>query len=346
MRLSHCEDDSVTIMYDFSPQSVTQQADVLLTQLQAAIAECQEYVYLLIDREALPEDVMHPFIGALVDQRPVPVTLPHRNLSMDRHPWLIPLDLTQATHQALLVSSVRHALEEQHPDRLCNGGGRAVCGWLTSPFDTAVVTKQLGHTAIQRLISGQQILLRYYDPAIHSVLWSHLDDLQRERWLGVLSGWHYLNGDGSLVSHDHSPSPYPYMTFSLMVNPQDEIHISQTGKIVCVLERYRQAHINKPRHDEATAVTIIRRALKRAQQLHGFDNDTDQQALALDCLRLHPELDMHPRMKILLSPREREQGTDYATCTGALSDRDWQLLCHDLNTEETNASASDARSPV
>ncbi|SUG56320.1 Uncharacterised protein [Salmonella enterica subsp. diarizonae] len=35
-------------------------------------------------------------------------------------------------------------------------------------------------------------------------------------------------------------------------------------------------------------------ALKRAQQLHGFDNDTDQQALALDCLRLHPELDMHP----------------------------------------------------
>ncbi|EBP4001811.1 hypothetical protein S301_24915 [Salmonella enterica subsp. enterica] len=276
----------MTIMYDFSPQAVTQQADVLLTQVQAAITERQEYVYLLIDREALPEDMMHPFICALMDQRPVPVTLPHRNLSMDRHPWLIPLDLTQATHHALLESSIRHALEEQHPDRLYNGGGRAVCGW------------------------------------------------------------HYPDGDGRLVSHDHSPSPYPYMTFSLMVNPEDEIHISQTGKIVRVLEHYRQAHINKPRHDEATAVTIIRRALKRAQQLHGFDNDTDQQALALDCLRLHPELDMHPRMKILLSPREWEPDTDYAICTGALSDRDWQQLCHDLNTEETNASASDARSPV
>ncbi|MCK1967920.1 DUF4123 domain-containing protein [Franconibacter sp. IITDAS19] len=333
-------------MYDFSPQSVTQQADVLLTQLQAAIAECQEYAYLLIDREALPEDVMHPFICALVDQRPVPVTLPHRNLSMDRHPWLIPLDLTQATHQALLVSSVRHALEEQHPDRLCNGGGRAVCGWLTSPFDTAVMTKQLGHTAIQRLISGQQILLRYYDPAIHGILWPQLDDVQHERWLGVLSGWHTLDGDGRLVSHSHSASPYPYMTFSLMISPEDEIHISQTGNVVRVLERYRQAYISASRHDETTTITITHRALKRAQQLHGFDNDTDKQALALDCLRLHPELDKHPRMKILLSPREREPGTDYATCTGALSDRDWQLLCHDLNTEETNASASDARSPV
>ncbi|OHF77271.1 hypothetical protein A7T28_24245 [Salmonella enterica subsp. diarizonae serovar 60:r:e,n,x,z15] len=238
------------------------------------------------------------------------------------------------------------ALDEIHPDKLCRKMGRAVCGWLTSPHPIDDVAKQLGHPAIQRLISGQQILLRYYDPAIHGILWPQLDDVQHERWLGVLSGWHYPDGDGRLVSHDHSPSPNPYMTFSLMVNPEDEIHISQTGKIVRVLEHYRQAHINKPRHDEATAVTIIRRALKRAQQLHGFDNDTDQQALALDCLRLHPELDMHPRMKILLSPREREPDTDYAICTGALSDRDWQQLCHDLNTEETNASASDARSPV
>ncbi|HIA0779933.1 TPA: hypothetical protein ACWOXG_004798 [Salmonella enterica subsp. enterica] len=46
----------MTIMYDFSPQAVTQQADVLLTQVQAAITERQEYVYLLIDREALPEE--------------------------------------------------------------------------------------------------------------------------------------------------------------------------------------------------------------------------------------------------------------------------------------------------
>ena len=346
MRLNHCEDDSVTITYDFSPQAAAQQADVSLTQLQAAITERQEYVYLLIDREALPEDVMHPFIRALVDQRPVPVTLPHRKLSADRHPWLIKLDLTQASHHHQLANSVRHALEELHPDRLCSGGGRAVCGWLTSPYETAVVAKQLGHTAIQRLISGQQTLLRYYDPVIHSILWPQLNNLQHERWLGVLSGWHTLDGDGRLVSHCHSASPYPCMTFSLMISPEDEIHISQTGNVVRVLERYRQAHINKPRHDDASAITITRRALKRAQQLHGFDNDTDQQALALDCLRLHPELDMHPRMKILLSPREREPDTDYATCTGALSDRDWQQLCHDLNTEETNASASDARSPV
>lgn len=343
---SHCEDKPVTIMYDFSPQAATQQAEVLLTQLRAAIAECQGYVYLLIDREALPEDVTHPFITALVDLCPVPVMLPHRKLTMDRSPWLIKLDLLQPVHNALLVLSVFHAQEEQHPDRLCNGGGRAVCGWLTSPYDTTAVTKQLGHTAIQSLVSGQQILLRYYDPAIHSALWPQLSDLQRERWLGALSGWHYLDGDGQLVSHCHMASPYTLMTFSLMLSPEEEPRIALSGKICRTLEHYRQVQINQPRHDEATALPIIRDALSRAQHLHGFTSEADQQELALDCLRLHPQLDTHPRMKILLSPREREPDTDYATCVATLSERDWQRICHDLNTEETNASVSDARSPV
>ncbi|ECK6867971.1 hypothetical protein R4U18_001622 [Salmonella enterica] len=44
----------MTIMYDFSPQAVTQQADVLLTQVQAAITERQEYVYLLIRHNWTP----------------------------------------------------------------------------------------------------------------------------------------------------------------------------------------------------------------------------------------------------------------------------------------------------
>jgi len=326
--------NTMTTIYDFSPQSVAQQAEALLTRLRALAAEKQQNLYLLIDWEALPEDVMHPFITALVEQRPVPVKLPHHKLTADRQPWLIKLNLLQPAHHTLLALSTRHALEEQHPDRLCNGGGRAVCGWLTSPYDTNDVAKQLGHTAIQSLVSGQQILLRYYDPAIHGILWPQLNDLQHERWLGVLSGWHYLDGDGQLVSHCHSPSAYPYMTFSLMVSPEDEIHISQTGKIVSVLERYRQAQINQSRHDDITAITIVREALLRAQHLHGFDNDIDQQALALDCLRLHPRLDTHPRMQILLSPRERESETDYAACVAALSVRDWQAICLNLDAAD------------
>lgn len=330
----------MTTNFDFSPETVTKQVEALLTRLRAAIAERQEQVYLLIDREALPEDVADPFTCALVEQRPVPVMLPHRKLAMSSCPWLIKFDPEQTAHHALLVHSVFHALEELHPNRLREGAGRAVCGWLTSPYDTAVVAKQLGHTAIQRLISGQQILLRYYDPAIHSILWSQLDDVQRERWLGVISGWYYPDGDGQLVSHRHSPAPYAYMTFSLMLSPEDEPHINQAGKIGRVLERYRQNQISQPRHDESTAIPIIREALNRAVQLHGFSDEISQQALALDCLRLHPRLDTHLRMRDLLSPRERPLGADYAACVSALSESGWKQICLDLNTDP----AVDARS--
>ncbi|EOC0416798.1 DUF4123 domain-containing protein [Cronobacter malonaticus] len=330
----------MTIMYDFSPQTVAQQTEALLNRLRSLVAEEQENLYLLIDREALPDDVTHPFTRALVDQRPVPVTLPHRKLAMNSYPWLVRFDLTQSTHHALLVNSIRHALQEQHPDRLCNGGGRAVCGWLTSPYDTAVAVKQLGHTAIQRLVSGQQILLRYYDPAIHHILWAQLDNLQRDRWLGGLSGWHFLNGDGQLVSHCHTASPYPLMTFSLMLSPEDEDGIRQAGDIVRILESYRLINISQHRHDESTAISIIREALSRARHWHGFEDEADQRMLALDCLRLHPYLDNHPRLKILLSPHGREPGTGYATCVAGLSDQDWQRICHEINTEKADALAS------
>lgn len=336
----------MTITYDYTPQTQSQQAGPLLTGLRAIAEKGQENVFLLIDREALPEDVKLPFITALAEQRPVPVRLPHRKISMDRYPWLIKLDLTQPAHHALLELSVFHAQEELHPDRLCNGGGRAVCGWLTSPYDTSTLAKQLGHTAIQRLISGQQILLRYYDPAIHSALWQQLNDLQRERWLGGLSGWHYLNGDSQLISHCHTASPYALMAFSLMLSPEDEFRIVLCSKICRTLECYRQTQINQPRHDEATAILLVRDALNRAKQLHGFNEEADQQALALDCLQWHPKFDTHRRLLILLSPREREPEADYVACVAALSDKDRQQICHELNTEETGALAPDARSRV
>lgn len=327
----------MNVMYDFSLNTFTRQAELVLTRLRAALTERQELVYLLIDRESLPKDMRHPFISALVDMRPVPVTLPHRKLAMDSFPWLIKFDLTQTTHQALLVNSVFHALQEQHPDRLFSGAGRAVCGWLTSPYDTAAVAKQLGHTAIQRLVSGRQILLRYYDPAIHSILWPQLDDLQRERWLGILSGWHYPDGDGGLVSHCHTPAAWPYQSFSLMLSPEDEPCIYLAGKIRRLLERYRLENCNQLRHDENTAITIARDAMNRAKQLHGFGDDASQQALALDCLKMHPLLDTHPRMKVLLSPRERAPEADYTACVSVLSERDWQHIGNDMNTQDARS---------
>lgn len=317
--------------YDHSPEARQTQADIHLTALRAAVSGGGEHLYLLIDPVSLPDDLAHPFISALVAQRPVPVILPHDKLTEESQPWLLKLDITQPEHDALLVQSIAFALEELHPERLSGGVGRAVCGWLTSPYETKVVSEQLGRTAIQRLLSGKEMLLRYYDPAVHGVLWHFFNSLQQERWLGVLSGWFYPDGDGQQVCQRHKPAAYPYQTFSLMLSPEDEVLMALTGKISRTLERYRLEMADKPRYREQVAVPQIRDALVRAEQLHGFSQEADQQALALDCLQWHPRFDTHRTVRLLLSPQERHSAADYARCVSVLTDRERQQYCDELN---------------
>jgi hypothetical protein len=261
----------------------------------------------------------------------LPVTLPHESLTRDSDPWLLQLETDNPQHTALLETSIRFAVTELHPDHLSQGKGRAVCGWLLSPFDAEMVARQLGNTAIQSLSDHSQILLRYYDPAVHSVLWSHFSALQRQRWLGVLSHWIYPDGDGQIITREHTPVSSPFLSWSLALSPDDEEIIDVTGNVNRTLERYRCRYIHDPRHDELTAASIISHALERARSQHAFTDERDQLALALDCLHWHPQLDTHPDMRILLSPLERDPKAKYAACTASLSETRFQQLCNELN---------------
>ncbi|MCW1830328.1 DUF4123 domain-containing protein, partial [Enterobacter asburiae] len=249
----------------------------------------------------------------------------------DSDPWLIRIEMDNPQQAALLTSSIDFALSELHPDYLSQGNGRAICGWLLSPFDAETVVRQLGHTAIQSLSDHSQILLRYYDPAVHSVLWSHFSGLQHQRWLGVLSRWIYPDGDGQIITREHTPVSSPFLSYSLALSPEDEAVIDVTGKINRTLERYRSLRINHHRHDEVEATVIARHALERAASQHGFDNERDQQLLALDCLYWHRQFDTHPDVRILLSPRERDLKSSYTACLASLAEARYPQVCNELN---------------
>ncbi|MCW1830326.1 DUF4123 domain-containing protein, partial [Enterobacter asburiae] len=249
----------------------------------------------------------------------------------DSDPWLLQLEMDNPQHRDLLEASIHFAMTELHPDPLSQGNGRAICGWLLSPFDAETVVRQLGNTAIQSLSDQSQILLRYYDPAVHSVLWSHFSALQHRRWLGVLSHWIYPDGDGQIITREHTPVSSPFLSFSLALSPEDEAVIEVTGKINRTLERYRSLCIKHHRHNEVGAATIVSHALERAASQHGFTNERDQQLLALDCLRWHPQFDNHPDVRILLSPRERDLKSSYTACLASLTEARYPQLCNELN---------------
>jgi hypothetical protein len=326
------------ISFDYSAEAQNLQAERLREAIDAALSDTEDRLCLLIDPVSLPENVEHPFTSALVAQRPVPVRLPHETLSADSYPWLVALDVHHPPHAALLAQSIAFAQQELHPERLSQGCGRAVCGWLTSPYDTEVIARQLGETAIQRLPDNASVLLRYYDPPVHSVLWSYFSELQQRRWLGVIRNWLYIDGDGQPVIHRHTPAAHPHYTFSLALCEDDATTLAVTGKINRTLEQYRLHGQNAARHQEAQAVRLIRAALARAESLYGFDHEHDQQALALDCLRWHPRFDMHPDMQVLLSPQERDAQASYTRCVLSLTDTLRQKMCDELSTTTTTTA--------
>ncbi|MDH2067452.1 DUF4123 domain-containing protein [Pantoea sp. GD03673] len=317
--------------YDYSDGARQNNAKQLHTAIAKAVKDRGESLYLLVDPASLPADIDIPHVQALVAEHPVPVILLHESLTRDSDPWLINIEMDKPQHVPLLEISIGFALNELHTDHLGQGNGRAVCGWLLSPFDAETVARQLGNTAIQSLSDHSQILLRYYDPIVHSVLWSHFSALQHQRWLGVLSHWLYPDGDGQIITREHTPVSSPFLSFSLALSPEDEAMFDATGKVNRTLERHRSLHINHHRHGEVEAVVIVSQALERASSQHGFNYERDQQLLALDCLHWHPQFNTHPDVRILLSRRERDLRASYTDCLASLNKARYPQLCNELN---------------
>lgn len=330
----------MTLRYDHSPQAQRQQAEYILAAINGELRSDDSRLYLLVDPLSLPDDSSDPLVNVLQALQPLAVKLPHDSLAADSYLWLLPLDLQDKQQAALLTLSVDHALQELHPQRLEQGEGRAICGWLTSSFDATTVARQLGETAIQRLPDNSSILLRYYDPAVHSILWSSFNVLQRQRWMGVLSSWIYPCADGQLIIRRHKATPTPQFTFSLMISHADNALITQIGKINRALEQYRLQCLLLERYKERRAIEIAKAALQRACSLHQFSEEHDQQALALDCLQWHPQLDMHPDIRILLSAEERPANSSYVKCVAQLNDSLRQKMCDDMAVLAINTSCS------
>jgi len=318
--------------FDFSSEAQAQQAKQLRGVIDKALADSDDNLYLLVDPVSLPKDMNHPLVSSLLAQRPVPVRLPHEKLSADVYPWLVILDVSRSEHVELLEKSIAFALDEIHPEHLSQGNGRAVCGWLTSSHDADTVARQLGETAIQRRHDHSQFLLRYYDPAVHSVLWLYFSRLQQQRLMGIVRSWIYADGDGQAVIHQHVPSVHPHYTFSLALSGEDSATLALVGKINRTLEQYRLNGMASARHGEIEAIHTVRAALDRSVSLHGFEKEDDHQALALDCLHWHSHFDLHPQVRMLLSPQERPPHTSYQSCTQLLADTVRKKMCDELVT--------------
>lgn len=291
-----------TISFDYSSQGQQRQADKMLKLITEEMTGCSDALYLLVDPVVLmAQPVDDTFGEQLIAHKPELVKFRHKSISSSEALWLMTLDLRDDDDRQLLEKSIRVALDELHPERLCRNTSRAICGWLTSLFDSQTVAKQLGETAIQRLVFGQEIRLRYYDPLINNILWPVLNALSQERLMGILSRWMLIDGDSQPVIRRHLPSTYAYFTFSLALMPELTDFLSIYGGVINrTLDRYRKMLIHAPRYPELYAARLIHEALDRQRSHPAFCDNEQREDLAFRVLRYHPLIDQHPKIQYLL----------------------------------------------
>lgn len=320
------EYDKEKVLFDYGDTAIKQQATTIFNELSEHLLRNGENVFLLIDPAKQELNITSPWLITLTERRPEPVALRHASIPQSYYPWLITLDLTWPEDQTLLQESIIRSLQEIDPAKLMAGCGRTLCGWLTSMQPASVVARQLGSTAVQKLKEGGNILLRYFDPAVNNTLWPHLSSFQQQRMLGILSGWHFPDGDGRLVSRRHTTSPQPLLTFSLALQENDNAMLERVGIINQALRQYRDLTRHDSRRSEAALRSMAELALQRIAHSPVITTVDERALFAFHVLRYHPHIDLSPEFQYLLSTETQPVDIRYRQRICALTSQDWQRL--------------------
>lgn len=337
-----------TISFDYSPQAQQKQAEIMLALITEEMADCSDTLYLLVDPVVLMMQPVDELFGdRLVARKPELVRPRHSSFSASEALWLLTLDLHHEDDRELLKTSIKVAVDELHPERLWRNTSRAVCGWLTSSFDTQTVARQLGETIIQQLffeqqsvsgeqrVSSQQVRLRYYDPVINNILWPVLDAVNQQRLMGVLSRWMLLDGDSQPVIRRFPASPYAFFTFSLGLLPELTDFIMIYAEVINrTLDRYRKTFIHAPRYPELVAAGLIHAALDRLNSHPAFCDNEQREDLAFRVLRYHPQIDQHPKIHYLLDPYTFSDDVPWTTRIRDISMPMWEQYAQECTARE------------
>lgn len=340
--------DSPTINFDYSPRAQQNQAEMMLALITEEMTDCSDTLYLLVDPVVLMMQPVDDLFGdRLVARKPELVRPRHSSFSASEALWLLALDVHHEDDRALLATSINVAVDELHPERLWRNTGRAICGWLTSSFDTQTVAKQLGETIIQALffeqqlesgerrMSSQQVRLRYYDPVVNNILWPRLDAVNQQRLMGILSRWMLLDGDSQPAIRRFPPSSYAFLTYSLALLPElTDFIVIYAGVINRTLDRYRKTFIHTPRHPELVAATLIHAALDRLNSHPAFCNNEQREDLAFRVLRYHPQIDQHPKIHALLDPYTFSDDVPWTTRIRDISMPMWEQYARECTARE------------
>lgn len=299
-----------------------QLSDALHAQLSIYAGDTT--VWLALDGAVRPigyhrSDSEHRVEAQLNGPGAMKLTLAHEQIDRQWFPTWVPLDLERAADSFFLQDSIELALGELEPDRLNEGHGRRVAGWLEVQGHARLAATQFAARMLQRTPARTSVLLRLHDPAVLWAIWPLLLQEQQASWFGAIKSWRLLDPAGNLVLLQPSPATpadAPLTTDQWL----DIANITPMNHTLraCLqrLGRTTSGALEQVRIDVVAA-------LRRARHL-GFTDAMDLALFAEHAVLVSPEFDLHDRVRRELD--RREPGDHYSELIESLTDEDWAAV--------------------
>lgn len=313
------------VNYDYSSQAFQKQHQLIMDQLHRDYLCLNTHCILIIDSALLRQQNNEPpLITAIKNMEKIIVPVAPDYLTDEFCPWLIPLDLLLPESLKILEESINQALYEIEPERIKKGNGRLISGWIASNASPEETALHLGKNAIQKN-NNKKTLLRYYDPAVATLLWSILDSWQQQRLLGPVINWYSIDGDGQLIKRKGLEQQLLQMSHSISLSPDNWRHIEIITIINFVLREYRLNNMKSTRLSEAQVFKTVLPALTRALD-YPFQNRDDLIAYGMHALTVSPEFDLHSDISRLLKFQRVNKFPSYREAISTVSETHWEKI--------------------
>lgn len=292
-----------------SQEDVAVRADRMAGVLRAYFAGHPEAHCLLVVDPGQRDLRDRPAAGALFSERPVAaIQIEHDAFPPAHRPYLMELDLSTKLGATLLAESVRLAFDDRDPERVAQGQGQRIGGWLASTVSAQALAAYWAPYVLQTDDLGRQCVLRFYDARALSLIWPILSPGQQQVLLGPVIAWHALDASANPCVY----AAHKALQSDLMLTREQWQSIHRHGLVNRALGLHMEAAGRQPLPREVDAAVAC---AARADQW--LTHPDDKVAFIGHALAWHPLFDQYPKVNQIL--RQLSEDDFYMAAIGELT---------------------------
>ena len=183
------------------------------------------------------------------------------------------------------------------------------CGFIKSTEPVERMVRHLGRRLLIKNATGEQFLLRFYDPRVFEHLRWIFTPTQLAALMGPAEVWCWLDRSGQWQCEERPE----LKTYSLMLEPQQLLSLGRIGilnRILKILGRLQPS-----RAVDASLVRKIEAWLQCAFD-EGLSEAADLQLYVLQALKFDVGIHRHPKLVTALHAAHMGQATYVSACSG------------------------------